>query len=83
MKQLFIVTIFIGLSAFSQANQDSLFIKKIYNEALVRGESYNTLRSLCKDVGARITGSAEAEMAIYWGKQVLESYGFDKVYLQK
>jgi hypothetical protein len=83
MKQFYILIIFVFISVFSQANQDSLFIKKIYNEALVKGKSYETLRSLCKNVGARITGSAEAEMAIYWGKQVLESYGFDKVYLQK
>jgi hypothetical protein len=66
-----------------KASEDSLFIRKIYTEALVNGQSYETLRSLCKDIGARITGSAEAEMAIYWGKRVLESYGFDKVYLQE
>src|SRR5690606_7620787 len=37
----------------------------------------------CKDIGARITGSAEAKMAIIWGRQLLESYGFDNVYLQE
>ena len=83
MKQFYSLIIFISISVFAQANQDSLFIKKIYNEALVNGKSHETLRSLCKDVGARITGSAEAEMAIYWGEKVLKSYGFDKVYLQK
>ncbi len=77
----FTVTLsFIGLSV---TENDSLFIRKIFTEALVKGQSYQTLRSLCKNIGARITGSAEAEMAIYWGERVLESYGFDKVYLQK
>ncbi len=83
MQKIKILIIVFTLTNFIFANQDSVFISKIYTEALVNGKSYKTLKSLCKDVGARITGSAEAEMAIFWGKQVLESYGFDKVYLQK
>jgi len=58
-------------------------LKYIYNEALENGESYENLRSLCKDVGARISGSAEAEMAVRWGENLLNSYGFDTVYLQE
>lgn len=64
-------------------SEDSLLIKKIYDEALENGEAYDNLRSLCKDIGARITGSAEAKMAVEWGKRVLEGYGFDEVYLQE
>lgn len=67
----------------AQPDGDSLFIRKIYDEALTESPAYENLRTLCKDVGARITGSAEAEMAIYWGKKLLESYGFDTVYLQE
>ena len=63
MKKI-ILLIFITASACSFAQTDSIFIRKIYDEALERGESHENLRSLCKDVGARITGSAEAEMAI-------------------
>ena len=80
-KILLLITLASTLNVFSQT--DSLFIRKVYDEALERGESYENLRSLCKDVGARITGSAEAEMAIKWGKKLLDSYGFDKVYLQE
>ncbi len=82
MKKI-ILLIFITASACSFAQTDSIFIRKIYDEALERGESHENLRSLCKDVGARITGSAEAEMAIKWGEKLLNSYGFDKVYLQE
>lgn len=76
---------FLFVFSFSIANatEDSLFIRNIHTEALVKGEAYENLRSLCKDIGARISGSAEAEMAVYWGKGLLESYGFDKVYLQE
>jgi len=81
--KLILSIICVSIVFVSQANEDSLFIRKIYTEALTKGKSYENLRSLCKDIGARITGSAEAEMAIYWGKRVLESYGFDNVYLQE
>ncbi len=63
--------------------KDSSQIRAIYNEALVRGEAYENLRSLCKDVGARLTGSASAEMAIHWGVQKLQGYDFDTVYKQE
>lgn len=64
-------------------NDDSLFIRKIYDEVLSNGYAYDDLRSLCKDVGARLSGSSEAEMAVIWGKQKLDRFGFDSVYLQE
>jgi carboxypeptidase Q len=82
MKKLLTLTgLILTLNSF--ASPDSLFIRKIYDEALVSGQCYENLRSLCKDIGARITGSAEAKMAIKWGHDLLESYGFDNVYLQE
>jgi carboxypeptidase Q len=82
MKKLMFLLGLFFLSGI-HANPDSLFIRKIYDEALVSGHSYQNLRSLCKDIGARITGSAEAKMAIKWGHDLLTSYGFDNVYLQE
>ncbi len=80
----YILTIAITLSSLmSSAQSDSIFIRKIYDEALENGQSYQNLRHLCKNIGARITGSAEAEMAVKWGEKLLNSYGFDKVYLQE
>jgi Zn-dependent M28 family amino/carboxypeptidase len=63
--------------------KDSTMIRYLFNESLENGHAYENLRSLCKDVGARISGSASAEMAIHWGKNKLESYDFDNVYLQE
>lgn len=80
----FLLILFSVISAnISIAQNDSIFIRSIYNEALSKGHAYEDLRSLCKDIGARLTGSVEAEMAIEWGKRKMESYGFDKVYLQE
>jgi hypothetical protein len=77
-----ILPILFFFTILSAQENDSIFIRKLFNEALSRGHAYENLRSLCKDIGARLSGSAEAEMAVYWGEQKLKSYGFDKVYLQ-
>ena len=62
--------------------QDSLMIRKIYDEELVNGQCYSNLHYLCKNIGQRISGSANAQKAVEWGRKLMESYGFDKVYLQ-
>ena len=86
MKQ---ILLFISISfwmihsgfAYSQSvnahTDDSVFIRKIYNEALSNGEAYRNLRVLCKEIGARITGSTEAQMAIEWGQKLMTDYGFE------
>ena len=76
-----LVLLLLNFSVFSQQS-DSAFIRNIYNVALSEGHAYENLRSLCKDIGARLSGSAEAEMAVEWSKKLFDSYGFDKVYLQ-
>ncbi len=78
-----LLTLSLVIVPFVHSQTDSAIIRTIYNEALSNGKAYEDLRSLCKDVGARLTGSAEAEMAVHWGKLKMESYGFDKVYLQE
>ncbi|MGZ3874294.1 MAG: M20/M25/M40 family metallo-hydrolase [Mucilaginibacter sp.] len=62
--------------------QDSLMIRKIYDEELVNGQSYSNLHYLCKNIGQRLSGSANAQKAVEWGKKLMESYGFDRVFLQ-
>lgn len=62
---------------------DSAIIRSIYDEALGNGHSYDNLRVLCKDVGARLSGSPEAEKAVKWGYELLKSYAFDTVFLQE
>lgn len=63
--------------------QDSLFIRKIYDQALVNGQCYSNLQYLCKNIGPRLSGSTNAQKAVEWGKKLMESYGFDKVFLQE
>lgn len=82
MRKILIGCLIWTSGIFAQEN-DSVFIRSIYNEALSKGMAYEDLRSLCKDVGARLSGSSEAQMAVEWSKAKLENYQFDKVYLQE
>jgi hypothetical protein len=67
----------------SDTEKEAIFIRQLYDEALLNGHAYEDLRSLCKDIGARLSGSAEAQMAVEWSKRKMEHYQFDKVYLQE
>lgn len=79
----FLPLLFIPFLGSAQSSQtDSIFIRSIYNEALSNGDSHENLRSLCKDIGARLSGSAEAQMAVEWSEKLMKSYNFDAVYLQ-
>jgi carboxypeptidase Q len=73
----------VGLSLQTHAQTDSLMLRKIYDEALVKGECYENLRYLCKKIGSRLSGSAGAQKSVEWSKKLMEGYGFDKVYLQE
>ncbi len=75
-----LLTLVVG---YAQAqNADSVAIRKIYNEALSNGKSYEWLRYMTKQVGPRLSGSTGAQKAVDWTKQVMEQQGFDRVFLQ-
>lgn len=74
--------LFLAGSVLAQ-NQDSLSIRKIYDEALTNGQAYTNLEYLCKKIGPRLSGSSNAQKAVDWTKKVMEAYGFDRVYLQE
>lgn len=81
--RIFLLTFVLFSGKFLAAQSDSAFIRSLYDKALTAGKSYADLRSLCKDVGARLSGSSQAQMAVEWGEAKMKSYGFDKVYLQE
>ncbi|MBW8050615.1 MAG: M20/M25/M40 family metallo-hydrolase [Cytophagales bacterium] len=62
---------------------DSLVIRKIFSEALSNGKSYELLDHLCNNIGGRLSGSPQAAKAVEWSKQVMEDFGFDRVFLQE
>ena len=74
---------FISLTSQAQTSRiDSVAIRKIYDEALANGKSYENLKYLCTQIGPRLSGSEGAAKAVSWTKQLMEGMGFDRVYLQ-
>lgn len=76
-----IIILFIGV-LFAQETQkepsaDEKMFAQIYQAALDEGQCYENLRALCKDVGARLSGSPQAEKAVLWSKKVLEKLGME------
>ena len=58
-------------------------LKKIFDTELSNGTCYENLRSLCNDVGGRLSGSPQAQKAVLWGQAVLKRMNADTVYLQE
>ncbi|MFY0600150.1 MAG: M20/M25/M40 family metallo-hydrolase [Cyclobacteriaceae bacterium] len=80
MRHLLLAILFIPLIAFSQSHED--FIKRVYDEQLTNSPVHENLRYLCKEIGNRLSGSPQAAAAVEYTRQLMESYGFDTVYLQ-
>ena len=79
----FIPILILFTSLNLNAQNDSIFVRQIFDEALENGQSYENLKVLCKSIGARISGSKQAEDAIRWGRHLLKTYNLDTVYLQE
>ena len=79
-----LLTLFTCLLIYSSSfAQDEKTLRTIYDLALTKSEAYENLRDLCKNIGARLSGSAEADSAVVWGQNTLSDLGLDTVYLQK
>ena len=84
MKYLiYSLIVIFSCSIYSQdLNNHSQFIKKIYDEALSSGESYERLDYLSNQIGGRLSGSINYERSVKWGKEELDLIGLDSVWLQ-
>ena len=79
-RSLLLIAVF-GLSAVQA--QDSVVVKKIADEIFANGRCYTDLEYLCKKIGSRLSASEGAEKAVKWTADLMRTYGFDTVYLQK
>jgi carboxypeptidase Q len=86
MKQLVTLTLCILTSsaAYNQLPEDSLRIKSMANNILSNNYCYENLRALCKKVGARLSGSAQAAKAVQLTYNMfMQIPQLDTVYLQE
>ena len=81
LNYLFLIA-FTFTSYSQNSSSDSVFINKIYNEALSNGESYEWLDYLSNQIGGRLSGSVNYDRSVKWGKEQLELIDIDSVWLQ-
>ncbi len=56
---------------------------KIAGEGMMDSHAYQYLTELSDDVGARVTGSPQAEKAIEWGEAKMRAIGLENVHTEK
>ena len=81
LPQITLILLLITGTLFSQ-EKDEAQIKAIYEAALTQGKSYDWLNHLSNQIGGRLSGSVEAELAVQYTKNQLDSLGLDRVWLQ-
>ena len=83
MKKLWLLLLCSSLSLHAQKKEGlKRQIKKIYQEALTQGKSYDWLDHLTNQIGGRLSGSLNAERAVKWAKEELGALPLDSVWLQ-
>ncbi len=85
MKKTFLIFLFLLSlnSGHLMASQDSLMIKKIFDQELNAGLGHQNLYKLCKGYADRLSGSRILERAIDWSEKLMLSYDFDTVFRQE
>jgi len=81
LNYLFLIA-FTFITYSQNSNSDSVFINKIYDEALSNGESYEWLDYLSNQIGGRLSGSINYDRSVKWGKEQLDLINIDSVWLQ-
>lgn len=82
MKKSIFLLLVATSTAFAQSREDSVMIRKIFNETLSNGQAYEWLRYMCKQIGPRLSGSVGAQKAVAYTKELMEQQRFDRVFLQ-
>jgi carboxypeptidase Q len=72
---------FTSFAVFAQ--DDSVVIRRLADEILSHSKAYDNLRDLTKNIGGRLTASAQSYKAEQWGLKVLQQNGADKTWLQE
>lgn len=63
-------------------DEDALFIKDIHNYTLTEAQCYDWLTHLTTECKGRLAGSENAEKAVAYTKEIMDTLGFTKTWLQ-
>ena len=81
MKKLGWVLLLFAWIAQGQT-EDEKQLKSIYDLALTEGKAYDWLNYLSNQIGGRLSGSVQAQQAVDYTKEQLDSLGLDRAWLQ-
>lgn len=81
MQRILLVLLIVAGPLYAQS-EDEQQLRRIFDTALNDGKSYEWLNHLSNQIGGRLSGSVEAEMAVTYTKAQLDQLGLDKVWLQ-
>ena len=70
-----IIIFFLSINLIVSAQDDAVQLKSIYSTSLTNGKSYEWLRYLSNEIGDRLSGSLNAELAVEYTKNELEQLG--------
>ncbi len=79
---LLALSLLVLVSCQSRRNTDSSVVQSIYSEALSDSTAYHNLKILCTQYQGRICGSRQAENAVNWARELLQSMALDTVWMQ-
>jgi carboxypeptidase Q len=70
------MTTILGQNTSKNSDEDALFIRKIYDNALTTTSTYPWLSDMCTKIGSRLSGSEGAAKAVQYTKQMMDTSGF-------
>jgi len=79
--RILVLALLMGTWGFSQS-EDEKQLKAIYDAALTQGKAYDWLNHLSNQIGGRLSGSVQAQQAVEYTRDQLDSLGLDRVWLQ-
>ena len=82
MRIVLLFTLLLVNTPFFAQSADEKQIKAIYDMALTEGKAYDWLNYLSNQIGGRLSGSVQAQHAVEYTKEQLDSLGLDRVWLQ-
>ena len=81
-KMLCALVILLVTTQIIAQSEDENQLKQLYKTSLTNGKSYDWLNHLSNQIGGRLSGSLNAELAVQYTKEQLDSLGLDRVWLQ-
>lgn len=89
-QTIMLLVFLVAATAQSQAQtkkkeptKDEKLARKIYDLSLTQPKAYEWLDFLCNKIGGRLAGSPQAAAAVEFTRQVMDTLGVDRVFLQE